>query len=143
MTKTELLRRWYDEVWENGNLDVIDDFFDPETVAAGIVPEMQMGRDDFKALVMAFQSHVGTFKIDLLKVIESGDWLAAIIRVSTTRSDNGAPIEVTGQTMTRFKGDKMVEAYNQMDYITLLEQLELLPADTLPICMTGQRLDWT
>lgn len=142
MTKTEFLRQWYDEVWENGNLDVIGDFFDPDTVAQGIVPEMQMGLDDFRDLIMAFQAHVGSFKVDLLNVIENGDWLAAIVKVHTTRADNGAPVEVTGQVMTRFQGGKMVEAYNQMDYVTLLEQLGLFPPETLPICMTGQRLDW-
>jgi len=142
MTKTELLRRWYEEVWENGNLDVIGDFFDPGTIAQGVVPEMQMGVDDFRDLVMAFQAHVGAFKVDMLKAIEADDWVAAMIRVQTTRADNGAPIEVTGQVMTRFENGKMVEAYNQMDYVTLLEQLGLFPAETLPICMTGQRLDW-
>ncbi len=44
--------------------------------------------------------------------------------------------------MARFKGGKMVEAYNQFDFISLFEQLGQLPQDTLPICMTGQQLDW-
>ena len=70
MTKTELLSRWYEEVWEDGNLDVIGDFFEPGTIAQGVVPEMQMGVNDFRDLVMAFQAHVGAFKVDMLKVIE-------------------------------------------------------------------------
>ncbi|MBE1296912.1 ester cyclase [Phycobacter azelaicus] len=142
MTNTEHLRAWYTEVWEKGNLDKIGEFFANDTIATGIVPEIQVGTGELQELVMAFQAHVGKFKIDLAKVIEQGDWVAALVIVRTTRGDTGAPLEVTGQIMTRFKDGKIVEAYNHFDYVSLLEQMELLPADTIPICLTGQRLTW-
>ncbi|MDE4131578.1 ester cyclase [Phaeobacter sp. QD34_3] len=142
MSNIDVLRNWYTEVWEKGNLDVIGDYFAPDTIANGVVPEMQMGTDDFRDLVMAFQAHVGKFKVFLPKIVEDGDWLSAIVIVRTTRADTGAPIEVTGQVMTRFENGKIVEAYNHFDYISLLEQMGMLPTDTMPICMTGQRLDW-
>ncbi len=142
MTNIERLRAWYTEVWENGNLGSIGDFFADDTIASGIVPEIQVGTDELRELVMAFQAHVGKFHIDLPKVIEQGDWVAALVIVRTTRGDTGAPLEVTGQIMTRFQDGKIVEAYNHFDYVSLLEQMELLPADTIPICLTGQRLTW-
>ncbi|WP_146343937.1 ester cyclase [Phaeobacter marinintestinus] len=141
-TKTDLLQRWYDEVWVHGNLDAIDKFFVPDLVATGIVPEMQMGRDDFQDLVVAFRAHVGEIDVRLPKTVEHDDWLAAFLHVHTTRADNGAPIEVTGQVMARFEGDQIVEAYNQFDFVSLFEQLGQLPEDTIPICMTGQQLEW-
>ncbi len=142
MSNAQQLRNWYTQVWEKGDLDAISTYFDPETLANGVVPEMQMGVDDFRELVMAFQAHVGKFSIHLPKIIEEGDWLSSIVIVRTSRADTGAPVEVTGQVMTRFKDGKIVEAYNHFDYISLLEQMGMLPADTMPICMTGQRLDW-
>ncbi|WP_209596170.1 ester cyclase [Ruegeria sp. HKCCSP351] len=142
MTNSEILRSWYSEVWENGNTEAIDQFFAPETMAEGLIPEMQVGADDFRDLVTAFRHVLGDIKVDLPKIIENGDWVSAILHVQTCRADNGAPLEVTSQVMARFKNNKMVEAYNHFDFISFFEEMGQFPADTLPVCMTGQRLDW-
>lgn len=142
MTKSGLLKNWYEQVWEQGNVDMIDTFFGADTMAEGLIPEMQVGPDDFREFVSAFRYHLGDIRVELPKIIENGDWLSAILHVHTSRADNGAPIEVTGQTMVRVKDGKIVEAYNQFDLISLFEQLGQMPEDTLPVCMTGQRLDW-
>lgn len=142
MKKSQLLKEWYDQVWVHGDLEAIDRFFDPSAMAEGIIPEMQVGPDDFRELVMAFRHHVGDIKVELPKTIEDEEWVSAILHVHTSRADNGAPIEVTGQVMARFAEGKLVEAYNQFDFISLFEQLGQLPEDSLPICMTGQKLEW-
>ena len=118
MTNPEILRTWYSEVWEKGNTDAIDQFFAPETMAEGLIPEMQVNADDFRDLVMAFRHILGEITVELPKIIENGDWVSAILHVRTFRADNGAPLEVTGQVMARFKNNKMVEAYNHFDFIS-------------------------
>jgi len=142
MTKTELLQRWFDEVWFRGNLAAIDEMFVPSSEANGILPDMEMGPDEFRELVEVMREHVGDIKVTMHKTIESGDWLAALVRARMTRTDNGAPVEITGQVIARFAGDRMVEAYNQFDMISLFEQLGQFPPHTLPVCMTGQSLTW-
>ncbi len=142
MTKSELLKAWYSEVWEQGNTDAIDQYFLPDTMAEGLIPEMQVGADDFRDLVTAFRHLLGDIRVELPKIIEENDWLSAILHVHTSRADTGAAVEVSGQVMARFKDGKMVEAYNQFDFVSFFEQLGQLPQDTLPVCMTGQRLDW-
>lgn len=142
MSHADILRNWYAEVWENGNTDAIDQFFAPDTMAEGLVPEMQVGADDFRDLVVAFRHVLGDIKVELPKIIEDGDWVSAILHVRTARADNGAPLQATGSVVARFKDGRMVEAYNQFDFISLFEQLGQFPQDTLPVCMTGQRLDW-
>lgn len=142
MTKSERLRAWYAEIWENGNVDAIEEFFTQDTKAEGLIPEMQVGADDFRDLVMAFRHILGDITVELPKIIEHGDWVSGILHLKTSRADNDAPITATGQVMARFSGEKMVETYNQFDFISLFEQLGQFPPDTLPVCMTGQRLDW-
>ena len=142
MTKTELLQRWFDEVWFRGNLDAIGELFVPNTEANGVLPEIEFGPDEFRELVKVMREHLGNIRVTLHKTIEQDDWLAALVRARMTRNDNGAPIEMTGQVIARFDGDKMVETYNQFDVISLFEQMEQFPQHTLPICMTGARLTW-
>mgnify|MGYP000326955710 CR=1 FL=1 len=142
MTKTELFERWCDEVWRKGNLDAIDEFLVPSTVTAGVVPHMQMGPKEFRELVTVVLHHVRDVEPVILHSVENGDWMAAMMRFDTSRADNGAPVEVPGQVFLRFEGDKMVEAYNLLDYLAFFEQLGLMPPDTLTICLTGHKLDW-
>lgn len=142
MTKTELLQRWFDEVWFRGNLDAIDELFAPSTKANGLLPEMAMGPEDFRELVTVLREHIGDIKVTLVKTIENGDWLAALLQARMNRTDNGAPVEVTGQVIVRFDGDKMTEAYNQFDMISWFEQLGQMPPNTLPVCLTGQMMGW-
>jgi len=142
MSHADVLREWYSEVWENGNTDAIDQYFAPDTMAEGLIPEMQVGADEFRDLVMAFRHILGDIHVELPKVIEDDDWVSAIIHLKTTRADNGAPLEAAGSVIARIRDGRMVEAYNQFDFISLFEQLGQLPQDTLPVCMTGQRLDW-
>ncbi|WP_108858677.1 ester cyclase [Ruegeria sp. Alg231-54] len=142
MSHADLLREWYSEVWEKGNTDAIDQYFAPEAMAEGLIPDMQVGADDFRDLVMAFRHILGDIQVDIPKIIENGDRVSAIIHLRTTRADNGAPLQATGSVMGRIKNGRMVGAYNQFDFISLFEQLGQFPQDTLPVCMTGQRLGW-
>lgn len=142
MSHADLMREWYSEVWEKGNTDAIDRYFAPDILTDGLIPEMQVGADEFRDLVMAFRNMFGVMEVTMPKIIEEGDWLSAIIHLRTTRADNGAPVNATGTMFIRFKDGYVVEAYNQFDFISLFEQLGQFPEDTLPICMTGQRLDW-
>jgi len=141
-SKKDILQLWYDEVWSNGNLDMIDKLFSPDTIAEGIMPDMHMGPDDMRDLIFAVRELVGPIKVTLPIAIEQGDWLAAVMVVNTTRGDNGGPVLVTGQVMTRFDGDKMVEAYNQFDFMSFFEQLGQMPPQSIPVCMAGQQLAW-
>ncbi|WP_234998970.1 nuclear transport factor 2 family protein [Ruegeria sp. AU67] len=61
-------------------------------MAEGLIPEMQVGADDFRDLVMAFRHILGDIQVDMPKIIENGDWVSAIIHLRTTRADNGAPL---------------------------------------------------
>ncbi|GHG95420.1 ester cyclase [Pseudodonghicola xiamenensis] len=142
MSKIEMFRWWCEEVWHKGNLEAIHQMFAPDAVTSGVVPELLMGPDDFYELVSVLRSHVGPITPEILKTVEQDDWLAVMMRFKTSRADNGAPIEVSGQVMLRYQGDKMVEAYNHFDYLAFFEQLGLVPQDSLSIFLTGHKLDW-
>lgn len=142
MTRSERLQRFYQDVWVHKDLDAIDRYFAPTAQAGGLIPQMQFSPKDFRDLVMAVSNLLGDIEIDCPVIVEKGDWVAALVRARTSRADTGAPVEVTGQTMVRFEGDQLVEAYNQFDYVSLFEQLGQFPADTVPVCMTGQRMTW-
>ncbi len=142
MTNSELLKAWYTEVWEKGNTDAIDDFYAPGTNAEELIPNLHVGIEELRDLVVAFRHLLGEIKVNLTKTVEENDWVSDVYEVHTSRADNKEPIYVTGHVMSRIRDGKIVETYNQFNFISLFEQLGQFPQDTLPIGMTGQRLDW-
>lgn len=142
MTNSELLKAWYNEVWEKGNTEAIGDFYAPGTNAEELIPNLHVGIQELQDLVVAFRHLLGEIQVDLTKVVEDKDWVSAVYQVHTSRADSGEPIYVTGHVMSRIQNGKITETYNQFNFISLFEQLGQFPEDTLPICMTGQKLDW-
>ncbi|WP_299356116.1 nuclear transport factor 2 family protein [uncultured Shimia sp.] len=140
MDKRQLLEDWYQRVWINGDLDAIDELFTPVTQAAGVIPEMQMGPDEFRELVPMFLNVVENPTVSLDMVMEDGDWASALYSVHVTVAATGKPLMGTGQLFARFDGDKMVETYNSFDFMSFFEQIGLLPEQSLALCLTGQRI---
>lgn len=140
MGKKEILEEWYRRVWREGELEAIDELFAPDTQAAGLIPEMRMGPTEFRELVPMFLELVDSPEFTLDKVMEDGDWAAALLSVNATVSATGKPVFATGQLFARFEGDTMVETYNCFDFMGFFEQLDLLPEQSMALCLTGQAI---
>ncbi|MGR3759195.1 ester cyclase [Roseobacteraceae bacterium NS-SX3] len=142
MTKTELLQYWFDEVWSNGNLSVIDEMLTPDTQLNGVIAAQALPKNDYPDLVLALRNLLGPIKVRLVQTMEQGDWISARMVVDTERAGTGERFQVTGQLMTRFEGSRIAETHTHFDFFSLFEKLGQLPPDALPVCMTGQRLTW-
>ena len=137
MTKSDLIRRWYTQVWEQGDLDAIDRMFRADSRANGIVPGMSMNPEDFRDLVTAVLNLIDPPRIDVKLTLEQDDWVAAIVTIHAQAQKDGAKINVPGFVCARVEGDQMVETYNCFDFISFFGQMGLLPANTVELCLTG------
>ncbi|MGR3622489.1 ester cyclase [Pseudophaeobacter sp.] len=143
MTKTDLMHYWFDEVWGKGNLNVINEMFGPQATATGVVSSHSLPRADMHELVQAIRALAVDIKVEFSHTMEQGDWLAVRTLIYAKRADNGAPVTINGQLFVHFDGTQIVESFSLFDFVALFEQLGQMPPDTLPICLTGQKLDWT
>ncbi|WP_197919408.1 ester cyclase [Thiosulfatihalobacter marinus] len=140
MEKRDILEEWYRRVWIEADLDAIDQLFSPDTQAQGLLPDLQVGPDDFRELVPMFLDMVEDPTVSLDKVMEDGDWASALYSMRVTNPANGQPVIGSGQLFARFDGDKMVETYNSFDFMSFFEQMRLLPEQSMALCLTGQRI---
>ncbi len=138
--KTDILQRWYDQVWTLGNLDVVDEIFAKDTTAAGIMPDFSIDPNDFKGLVLAVRALCVEPKATILRAHDTGDWLSAFIEVTTTDLSETKTVKVTGMVFARFEGENMVETYNNFDFLNFFEQLGQLPEGTLGLLLAGSKL---
>lgn len=140
MTKVEILNDWFQRIWIAGEIEAIPGFFTPRLQASGVMSGLEMGPEDFSALIPAMRAKVRDFSVEIVHAIEQGDWLWTLQIIRGRARETGAPLEFTGQLAVRFEGDKIAEAYNHYDLIAVFEQLGQMPPDTLGLCLMGERL---
>jgi steroid delta-isomerase-like uncharacterized protein len=130
------MQRWFEEVWNKGREEAIDEMCDKDVVANGLTDaegNTICGVEAYKTLFRAFISAYPNMKITVEDIITEGDKIAARCRVTAKHEGEGLgvaptnqPVEFTGMTMVRIKDGKIVEAWNEFDFMKMYSQLGAL-----------------
>ncbi|GAA3875191.1 ester cyclase [Celeribacter arenosi] len=140
MTGVELLEKWYQHVWVEGDLEAVQRYFDTEALAGGLLPDLAVQIEDFQAIVPAVLRLVTKVQCEIVDSMEVDDCAWALVRLNALNRENLRPISITGQVMIRHKNGKVVHAQNHFDYVGFFEQLGNLPRDTMALCLAGEVL---
>ena len=131
-----LLRRWFEEVWNNGRAAAIDELLAGNAVLHGFGPQPTTAAD-FKQFHTAYRNAFPDVTIQIDAMIAEGDIVAARWRAKGThRGDglgmaaSGKAAEFNGMGFVRVTGGKIVEGWNLFDQLGMLQQLGIvnLPA---------------
>jgi steroid delta-isomerase-like uncharacterized protein len=128
-----LIHRWFEEVWNKGHADAVDEMFAEDGIAHGLSDdsgEPLRGPEAFKEFHARFR---GAFP-DIVVVVEDticeGDKVAARCSVRGTHSGDSLgfaatqnSVEFTGMAIVRVKDGQIVEAWNNFDFMALYKQL--------------------
>ena len=144
-TKTDILRRWYKEVWEDGRLEVIDGYFldaadNTHNAGEHLVPNFGVDPNELREWLTIVHSFVTDIRVEILHSIEEGDWMSAMLEITCRPHDRREPIRVIQQIMLRFEGTKKAESYPAFDFIRFFEQLGQLPEHTHALLLSGTKL---
>ena len=130
---TRVLDSVYEEAINKGNLDALDDVFDPAYVDHGVLGDFA-GLDAFKALVTSWRQAFPDVHITYSDVIEDGDRAAWRSTMTGTHLGDLPGIPATGKTvkletidMGTARDGRAVEHRSVMDRLVMLEQLGLFP----------------
>jgi steroid delta-isomerase-like uncharacterized protein len=131
-----LVRRWFEEVWNKGRADAIDEMFDENGIAHGLSDDPAnpiTGPTNFRPFHTMFREAFPNMMIVVEDMIAEGDKVAA--RCSVRAQHEGAfmgraatqsPVNFTGMVMVRIYNGKIVEAWNNFDFQTLHKQVGLV-----------------
>lgn len=130
-----LLRREMEEVWNKGNLAVVD-----ELVANNFVlhdpsqPIEVRGPEGLKQYVTAFRTGFPDLHITFEDMVAEGDKVATRLTLRGTHKGELAGIPATGKQVTitsmsidRLEAAKFVETFVSADTLGLLQQLGVVP----------------
>jgi len=137
MDGRRILETWFRQVWIDGDFDAVDRMFPATTEATGLM-DFAVRAEDIKAVVPAFRALVATPSLRIERVIESGDWISALVTFHGTAITTGRPVAVSGQLMVRVQGGVFTEAYNHMDLLGFFEKIGALPDNAVALALAGE-----
>jgi steroid delta-isomerase-like uncharacterized protein len=131
-----LIHHWFEEVWNKKREDAIDEMFAADGIAHGLDDadgNAIRGPEGFKALHRAFLSAYPDLKITVEDTVVEGDKIAARCKVTGSHEGHdigvpptNQPVEFTGMTIVRVKDGKIVEAWNEFNFMKMYEQIGAL-----------------
>ena len=125
-----VVHRWFQEVWNNGQAQVIDELMTDNAIAHGVTDvDKDRGPAGFKRFYEQFRADFSNIHIRVDKIMSDGDLEAAHCHVTATHTQSGKPVAFSGLTMARIADGKISEAWNHFDFLGLYQQLglELVP----------------
>ncbi len=85
----DLIKRYIEEVYNEGNPSLVDELISPEHVCHGLRTEIFVTRDMVKQAVLDYREPFTNFRITILDQVAEGDRVASWIRMTGTRRDDG------------------------------------------------------
>ena len=131
-----IVHRWFEEVWNQGRMETIDEMFPPRGVAHGLGESEApvRGPDAFKPFVRNIRESIPDLHISVEDIITEGDKTAfRVVLEGTHRGDGlgvaapGRRVRVKGIVMLRLEDGQIVEGWNSWDRLGLLQQIGALP----------------
>ena len=136
-----LIRRWFEEVWNKGREEAIDELFDEKGVAHGLADETGeplRGTAGFKPFFRRFREAFPEIEVVVEDTVSEGDKVAARCTVrGRHRGDTlgfkatDSPVEFDGICIVRIREGKIIEAWNNFDFMSMFQQLGALRLDAV------------
>ncbi|WP_188316524.1 ester cyclase [Solihabitans fulvus] len=130
----DLAREIADQVWHRGRLAAIDDHFREDLVAH--VPERPAvrGRRAYRELILATRTSFPDLRQEVdLVIAQSGTVVLRSRYLGTQRGEHdgipptGRRVEITELLWLRFDGDQVAELWQELNNLTVLDQLGVIP----------------
>lgn len=126
-----LIRRFYEQVWDKGNLDVADEVFAADYIRHDLrQTAAPPGPPGQKQVAAAFREAFPDLRFEVELVLGEGDYVAARWTATGTHSrpwgglePTGRSVDYTGVNIFRFENGRVAEIWNFRDDLGLREQL--------------------
>ena len=128
-----ILHRWFEEVWNKGTAELIDELIAPECIAHGL--EDPSGKavhrpEEFEKFFLDFCRAFPNTRINAQETVSEDDLVVAYCKVSATHKGEAFGMQATGRLiafdgtlMFRVRDGRVVEAWNSFDFLKMFQQM--------------------
>ena len=130
-----LTYRWMEQVWNQGREDAIDEMMDANAVVHGIEEIKEHGTGAFKQFFRNFRNQFPQLHLEVEDVVVQDDCETSRCIVDATTA-SGQKVHFTGMTFVRIRDGKIIEGWNNFDFMTMYQQLGFklaAPAEELSV----------
>src|ERR1700722_7429271 len=137
---SELIRRWFEEVWNQGREATIDELCSQDAVGHGQTLDGTdiVGPEPFRQFWKNFRSAFTAIHIEIERTIEEGEMVLAQWTLTMQHTGPFLGIESTGNRITargmrieRLGGGKILEAWDNWDQLAVMAQLGAVSLDAI------------
>ena len=130
-----LYRRMIEEVFNGGNINLVDEYLAPDFIEREeLPPGVPRDREGVKQLTTMLRNAFPDFKATIDDMVGEGDKVVARMTWRGTHKGDFMGIPPTGKSVSfgvidivRFAGDKFVEHWGLMDSTSMMQQLGVVP----------------
>ena len=130
----ETLKRMFEEIINQGRLEVADELFADDFVDHGPMGDVN-GREAFKGLVAQWRAAVPDVHCTVENVIVDGDDAAWLVRTTGTHTGDGLGFPATGKhietvsaNIGHFRDGRAAEHWSEQGMLPMLMQIGIMPA---------------
>jgi steroid delta-isomerase-like uncharacterized protein len=135
-----LVRRWFDEVWNHGREELIEQMRAPDAVATGLGEGNQQSRGTgpFKDFYAKLRGTFPDLHVSVEDLIAEGDKVCVRLSVEGTHLGDalapatGRKVKFGAIVIARIADGRIAEAWNNLDQLGMLRQIGALPPDSGP-----------
>lgn len=131
-----VVKRLFDELWNQGNLSVADELFAPNyTHHDPATPDLGRGPESERKRVNLYRGAFPDLRLHVEHIISEGDTVMVRWYCSATHKGElngiaatGKRIDITGISVARLSNGKIAEGWVQWDALGMMQQLGVVPA---------------
>lgn len=136
MDNRDLVRRWFEEVWNQGREATIDELAAPQSALHGLGDDNKQlrGPAGFREFYNRFRGAFSDFKVNVEDVIAEGDKVVARLTFTGKHSGDGLGIAPTNRTfkssaivITQWRNGQITDSWNEFDAAGMMQQLQAPP----------------
>jgi predicted ester cyclase len=121
--KSTISYRWFQEVWNEGREDLIDDLMSQKSIVHGIAEGQSKGAEGFKSFYRNFKDQFSDIRVEIQEALSQDNLECALTNVTATHKETGTKVSFSGLCMVRFEEGKITEAWNHYDFLSMHQQL--------------------
>ena len=127
----QIVQTYFDEVWNNGNVDVLDELLSTEYINhTPSTPNPPKGATGLKPIVRAIRKGFPDLHYEIQEIMATNDRVVARVVMTGTQSDTlfgipptGKRIEVNQINIEKIESGRIVEHWRVTDELSMMQQL--------------------
>ena len=132
-----LVHRWFEEVWNQGREETVDELLAADAVAHGLGEgaTSSRGPEEFKIFLRNMRTALPDAHVEVLDTVVEGDKVAVRLLLTGTHLGDGLGVPPSGRavsvpaiTVARLSNGQMVEGWNSWDQLGFLQQIGAIPS---------------